>query len=292
MSHNELLSNWKKLKISDTGRINSANYTLHQAVQTIALAGKQLITQQADDSNTNMKWHHELNSFVGNWIDGKIRFRIGFDVINFRFQNMDIRKHIISEFPLAGKTKLQAFEWLKEQAENYCLSGFKLKNELLNEPSSHDSSRDTTFVLPEKELLEELCFYRANADLLLRTFYCKYEHASRIRIWPHHFDTGSYIPMKYDENGIAQKSFSIGMATPDELINDHYFYITTWTNNKIEYSILPEFSGKGSWNTKGWTGAVLPLSRIIEQQSSEQQVDIATQFFSEGIDFALKLLKL
>ena len=94
---------------------------------------------------------------------------------------------------------------------------------------------------------------------------------SPIRVWPHHFDTGAYAPL--GDTGI---SIGIGMAIPDTLSDEHYFYISGYKDGKTIFPSSRNDLSLGKWVSEGFTGAILSTKDIIESE--------AVQFFQEAID--------
>jgi hypothetical protein len=70
MKPNENIS-WKELKLGFDETLNNVLLQQHHAAQFIALAGRHLIQQQADDSNTNMQFQADREWLVGNSFDNQ-----------------------------------------------------------------------------------------------------------------------------------------------------------------------------------------------------------------------------
>jgi hypothetical protein len=47
-----------------------------------------------------------------------------------------------------------------------------------------------------------------------------YDHAETVSIWPHHFDTGSLIPVLRNNKTEVTQSIGIGWAIPDGMIDE------------------------------------------------------------------------
>ena len=75
-----------------------------------------------------------------------------------------------------------------------------------------------------------------------------------IAIWPHHFDVGSFAIAAQDADGNMLNTVGFGLAPADDVIDEYYFYITTWAKaGDIDHSNAPKLPA-GSWNHKAWNG--------------------------------------
>lgn len=126
-----------------------------------------------------------------------------------------------------------------------------------------------TFKLNASEL-KELASLRTLAQSSLVATLKETGLESDVRIWPHHFDSGAYASLNDD---IA---VGFGLAIPDALVNEHYFYISGYKDhNGLDTSNFDALS-LGEWKNVGFKGAVLPATKINKDQ--------AVQFFTEAIN--------
>jgi hypothetical protein len=107
-----------------------------------------------------------------------------------------------------------------------------------------------------------------------------------LRIWPHHFDTGSFIPLGYNASGAVSKSVGIGWTIPDSMVDEPYYYVSFWTENPDESDIAKNIQPleSGRWITSGWTGAVLSHSDIIKYDTGDDQYHMVHGFFESTIN--------
>ena len=99
---------------------------------------------------------------------------------------------------------------------------------------------------------------RILAQSVLETFIEAQNLNSEIRIWPHHFDTGAYTIY----NDISGEAIGLGLAVPDNVCRDHYFYISGYKGHEvIDTSDFKPLS-LGSWSVNGFKGAILPATEI------------------------------
>jgi hypothetical protein len=105
-----------------------------------------------------------------------------------------------------------------------------------------------------------------------------------VRIWPHHFDTGTFATIARNEKGASSKTIGLGWAIPDSMVSEPYFYLSFWSENPINIENELEKLPAGKWMMPGWNGAVLGVSEIIQKETAEEQYSLVKEFFEVGID--------
>ena len=286
-----LYENWQLLDNKKIKELYNTINIQHKAIQLIALTGKYLIPQELDDGNTSLQWIPKRNLFVGKLIQANPVICFGLDVINFDLVLFNEGIDALSVFNLQNRSREEAFEWMKNQIGKFELDKNQLGNKMHYSIESNESSREKFFNPPDYSSTLEWCKYRTNANNILEFISEDYEFASEIRVWPHNFDTGVYVPLTFNDKGEIIKSIRIGLAIPDHLINEPYYYVNHFNNkDKLDYKHLRNFSFAGNWITNGWKGAVLRSTEIISQKTIEEQVNISITFFKEAIDETLKLI--
>jgi len=282
------METWKFLKPVDREKINHAGLVIHHAAQFPAMAGKYLVAQKPDDSNTNMEWIPERNIFAGNLIGN--RLKAGLDPLQLHLLILDKDHKTLHHLPLEKYTGKEVFEWMKEKLASHGLDVIALKDVMHYEIPPLKMNEDRPFKA-DSGLLYEWVKYRTVSNLVISTFSGYFNTASAVRVWPHHFDTGSTIPLEFDNKQEAAKSIGLGFAVADTYVAEPYFYINNQQKDGLpDYSVLPELGGNGTWNKKDWVGAVLPLSAITSRSTGEDQQALVYSFFNSGINQTLKLL--
>ncbi len=282
---------WDLLHKLDGDAINNATLTTHHAIQLVAAAGKYLAPPKEDDSHTNMQWIDEPALLAGSWIMGLDKFRVAFDIKEMDLIILNDGNMPASHLKIANKTKAIVLAWLKQQVELHGVDASKLNFKMHYEIPPHHTDEGKQFKMSPSEVIQELVNYRHNADRTLTWFSKKFKDASSVRIWPHHFDSGSYIPVAHDNKGAVTHSIGIGLAIPDDKIQDHYFYVNHWQKEKAaSASKLPSLDGVGKWYTKGWVGAYLPLSDITEISEAGGQAQLTHNFFTHAINASLDFI--
>jgi hypothetical protein len=188
-----------------------------------------------------------------------------------------------TEIPLVGLTKQQVFEQMKQNLAELNLDVSALKNELHYALPDHELDRNAAFSMGDQESIQENIYYRHNAEIVIANMASNFEKAEPVRIWPHHFDTGTFIPLRYNMDGGISKSIGLGWAMPDDMVNEPYYYLSFWSEDPIEdFNALPNLEA-GEWIRSGWNGAVARNTDIIKNSSASGQQAFVETFFNSGI---------
>jgi hypothetical protein len=251
-------------------QLNKVQLDLHHAVQLIAAAGIFLLEKQDDDSHTNMSWDAKTETFYGGSINK--RARVGFHVPSFSLKVSGPTGIELASLPLAGKTKEESIIWLQQALQLKQIDTTSLELKTHYEIPDHYTDQGVAFSGPDKMVLKELAKHRNNADHICSKVFSENPKASPPRTWPHHFDHGVYVPLEFDENSEPTRSFSIGYAVADGIVNEPYFYVTQWQkDNDIDYSNVTELEF-GSWMPKELKGAALRVSEIFDMDDQEKGI--------------------
>lgn len=291
MSLASIKSSWALLKPNDPKSLNTAIEQIHRGVQFIAMAGKHYIKNVPDDSHTNLRWLPREEVLAGNWIrERKGNFRFAMRSKDLTLVSYNANMEMVSEFALHGKTNSDTLQWTKDQFTAFGKDASQMKLDIHYDIPTHETDKGVPYKYETPALFAEMAKHRANSELALAHFAKSYKAASTVRTWPHHFDHGAYIPMVFDDEGNATKSFSIGMGIPDSASEEPYYYITTWSqagDNKYEnLSPLPT----GEWISKPFNGAILKASEIVKAKTAAQQAKVVTDFLKAGIIESKKIL--
>ncbi|MCD6596046.1 MAG: hypothetical protein J7L04_00055, partial [Bacteroidales bacterium] len=219
--------NWKLLSTPFNQGLNEALQQQYHATQFIGMAGRHLIPQQPDDSNTNMQYLPEQELLAGNELSNGLGLALHLTDLKLCF--LDQTGKCKNEISLVGKSKLQIFEELKKTMASLGIDVSKFKNELHYEIPAHQLDFGSSFSLKDKGLFQENTNYRHNAELIMNNLVTLYPNASSVRVWPHHYDTGSLLPIAYNEKGELSKSIGLGWAIPDGMVDEPYYYLSFWS---------------------------------------------------------------
>ncbi len=237
----------------------------HTAAQYLATAAISFLETKPDDSHTNLGWKngalhtHPLNST--NTI-------LSFDYNDFAliFTNDSGDQKSLS---LDLKTHAEIKYWLKETALLFGLKkGYEYK---LHYDLPYEKITDRfVFHKPANTVVELLIRQRDLAQKAIERILKNNDLETPIRIWPHHFDTGSFF-MLNEAIGIG-----IGMAIPDTMINDFYLYLSGYKGHvpiQLPSSIT---MSQGNYHSNGWKGFAYAVSDIT--------IDKAIAFYTEALE--------
>lgn len=257
------------LKPMDMQALNKAQQSLHQAVQFIAIAGAHLSPPKDDDSHTNMAWDTDSESFVGNLINN--RAAVALHVPSFSLKIFGPSNLELASLELHGKKREECLHWLSMALQLKQIDTEQLNLDMHYEIPDHPVMHGAAFEKADDELLSQLSIHRSIADRFAKQLLHQHEHASEARTWPHHFDHGTYIPFKFEEDDAIQ-SISFGYAIADSLIDEPYFYSTQWIKDgELDYDGAPELKA-GKWYPKGLKGAALAISEVFHSTDAEKTI--------------------
>lgn len=259
-------------------------------MQFIGLSGRHLIPEDKNKSNINLEFLPLEKIFIGKPLPQGLQ--IAFHPESHALQIRGSKLEIIKEISLEGQTFMNAFQALKTELDELKVDVSDLTTEQPYELPSDSLNDGKYFFTDETALIEENIRFRQNARLVLREIASEYNDTDPVRIWPHHFDTGSIIHFEKDQNGETIKSIGIGFAIPDEMVPEPYFYLSYWSKNSTSSLEIPQNLPAGKWMMPEWDGAVLPVSEIARIKSANEQFDLVKAFFEAGIKKSIALLEI
>jgi len=280
---------WKTQSLTYNIDIADALQQQHHAAQFIAMAGKYLIPQKEDDSNTNMQYLPDRGLLLGNKLPKE--WQIALDLTKLDLYILDKELDMKSEIHLNGKTKTRVFDDLKQALTELNVDASTLKNELHYKIPTHNLDKNLPFSIGDRQFFQENTSYRHNAEIILNEVIAGINHAEPVRIWPHHFDTGSLIPLARNDQNKVSSSIGIGWAMPDSMISEPYYYLSFWSENPdVALKNLPSLA-TGQWMVPNWNGAVLKHSEILSEKNAAGQHNLVRSFFTSGIKILNEKLK-
>lgn len=280
---------WQILSMAFNTEIESQLKQQHLAAQFIAITGRYLIPPKPDGSNINMQYIPEKKMLLGNaHPDG---WTIGLQLENLKVQVLDEKGIVITEVSLNGKTFHQAFQEFKTVLQNRRIDVSQFKTEQPYELPTTGLREGKYFAIGSDDSVSENIRYRQNAQLLISELAGQFSDVEPVRIWPHHFDTGTFATLEKNINSSASKTIGLGWAIPDGMISEPYFYLSFWTENPLDSMNELVNLPAGKWMLPDWNGAVLRVSELIQKQTAEEQYQLAKDFFETGIKSLLKKMK-
>jgi len=238
---------------------------MHLASQYLAAAGISFVAKKDDDSHTNLRYDAE-----GSYLETHPLSENGDTLaLNYSTFSLDwLSQDGMSTFSLDGATHKEAINWITE------ISAKRLNKEYTFEfhyDLPYDLKDYYTFYLEANDIAQ-LAQLRAIAENALEQIVRDNHLNSSVRIWPHHFDSGAYSPLKEND----QISIGLGMAIPDSVCDTHYFYLSGYKNGSaIDVKDFKELT-KGKWVNSGFMGAVQSVTNMNESDT--------VAFFQEAIN--------
>jgi len=272
---------WHTLTLSFNEQFYDALQQQHHAARYLALAGRHLLPQQPDDSNTSMRYLPPIESLIGNELAKDLHLGLHLTKMELQLLNQD--EKLINKFTLNGKTDNEIFKAMKKLLQNAGIDITKISNDLHFEIPFHPVADGDVFNTSDSEYFQENAFYRHNTEIILHEVVTDYPDAAPIRVWPHHFDTGTFIPVEKNEQGMPSKSIGLGWAIPDSMVDEPYYYLSYWSAESNHIPKSPDPLPAGKWMMPNWNGAVLPHSDILQTTSAEEQYKRVKSFFESGI---------
>ena len=243
---------------------------IHLAAQYLAAAGISFLEKRDDDSHTNLAYSIADHQIRTRPLNASHDF-LALDLKDFSLKW--ISDTISSSVELDGKNHAQVLTWISDIAKK---SGIEKAYEYqFHYDLPYGIDEDFIFK-HDGEILSLERKLRSLAQSILQTILSEYKMESEIRIWPHHFDTGALVFVNH--NGV---SIGLGLAIPDSLVDQHYFYINAYRGHvSIDPGQFDPLS-RGKWIKDGFKGGVL-----ASENADEERV---IRFFQEAIGSYLTL---
>lgn len=268
----QLSVNWIKLGGVSPDALADARLQAHWALQIPAAVAHSQVRPFPDDSHTTLDWLDRLQTLIGEEIPGG--FRVGLRLRDLQLRLMNKQGEDYATLQLGGRTLAAGIGWLQERlAEEAGLAGKPRVERPDYEMPGHAVGSGGRFD-PDSAALGELARWYANADRALQLYAAREPSASRVRCWPHHFDTATLIELGQG------RTIGVGMSPGDGSYRQPYFYVSPSPYPKSD---LPVLRGGGTWHRRGWTGAVLTGSKLVSNSSAERQVHSLTEFIGGAI---------
>jgi hypothetical protein len=274
------LPHWKPLGKVSPLRLVEARLALHHAVQLVAAVGRGLVPPRPDDGHTSLEWQTGLHGLLGQEVPGMRTWRAALRPRDLTLL-LIVDGGIVWPRDLAGRARDEAFAWLEEKALDLGAPHGRLAPHVPYALPEHPVGKGGRFALPGDDSLAEVGRWIADGDALLREVASGWPGSSPVRVWPHHFDVGSVLPLGAG-GGEDAASMGAGLSPGDEGIAEPYLYVTPWPPPEAGEA-LPELPAGGRWHREGWVGAVLTGSEIVAGGAGEAQAARARAFLEGAV---------
>jgi hypothetical protein len=281
MTTSSAASGWHLLNPSLSRDLKDARLQLHHAAQFATALGISYLAPRPDDSHTNLGWdarHEALRSREVRALSHSVRVAV-------RPRDMTLivllDGTIGQRFPLHGVTISQVEAALRSALAAAGLDGRRLTLRRHFELPTHRVAGGEPFDTSRAADFTELAHWYGNASTLLGDLRTRIG-SSEVRCWPHHFDIATLATIA------PGRTSGAGMLPGDEMYPEPYFYVNASPDPGPDRT-RRRLEGGGTWNTDGWTGAVLTGSRLTADAPAQ-----ATQvraFLDSAVEACADLLR-
>ena len=255
-------------------QLTEARVLLHHAAQLVAAVGRCLVAPRPDDGHTSLEWRPEPRALAGQEVPGPRPWRAALRPDDLALAVL-ARDAEVGRFSLAGHTRREAFAWLVDRAGALGAAVERLRLEAPYVIPEHPVGSGAPFTTGADGALAELARWFTVGDGLVRAVAAGWPGAAPERVWPHHFDVGSVLPLG---GGKGAPTIGVGLSPGDEEIAEPYLYVTPLPRPPADS--LPELPAGGRWHREGWTGAVLTGTEIVAAGSGAAQTALASAFLT------------
>lgn len=243
---------------------------MHYAARLLASTAEGFCDPAADDSHANLGIDADGASLTTHPLDvhGRaVSLELGSLELVWKLRGMERVR-----FSLIGQTMASAYEWLNASKPH---SAPTITEREFPDFPDHELGGTGAFMVGDPGRRVQLGRYFALARWALDGLANEVRGASPRRVWPHHFDLGTLIPVP----GVSA-SVGLGLSPGDGRYDEPYLYVSRypWPDP------LPEWHGLGHWHTTEFTSLVMTAT---EWQAAEgRQADTVLRFVQGAFAFA------
>ena len=283
-------SAWHLLGDVSPTALADTSLELHWAVQLVGAVPLAFLPSTADASHANLGWLKGASTFITRSVGRLHPMCVGLRIPEFSLVVLDAHGATTDELALSGKTLDDGYAWIARALEN---AAGKTDPGTFHRPGDdfpqHAVGSGAPFTGGDEEARSELGRWYDNALLVLSEVAQLEPGASEVRTWPHHFDMATLITLESADDRELMRSVGIGLSPGDSSYAEPYFYVTPWPYPAG--ATLSPLAGRGLWHTKGWTGAVLTGTRLVEGTDERTQAKRARSFLASAIPAGSRLAR-
>lgn len=202
---------------------------IHQLAQIPAKFNRTFVKAKDDDSHTSIGYGPVNRRLFSRWTNlTEARHILSLELETFTFVLLDDSYRRELEVVTQGKTYHEVEEELAHALNEIGIPSRGLVKPmhyeipdygLENEPIEHLSKAD----------FSEWTDLRALASYACHQIQAHFQVREEVRIWPHHFDTGIFVPLN------QKLSIGFGLAMQDKFVDTPYFYYTALHEGKTHW---------------------------------------------------------
>jgi hypothetical protein len=210
------------------------NYTrtdqrLHQLAQILAKFNRTYVASKEDDSHTNIGYDPINRRLFSRWtqqLDKRYILSLELNPISFALLDESYRREL--EVVCLGKTIPQIESELEHALSEVNSDTDGFLNPMHYEIPEYENANQPVENFSEEDLYE-WTDTRALASYACHQVQAHFQVREEVRIWPHHFDTGIYVPLN------DSISIGFGLAMQDKFADSSYFYYTAFFNGSTHW---------------------------------------------------------
>ena len=255
---------WTALRPNAARRLVDARLQLHDAAQFATAMGISYLKARPDDSHTNLGWDPRLEALASREI------RALSHAVRVAIQPRDLTLLVLVDsaigqrISLSGSTISQVEHALRSALAATGLDSRRLTLRRHYELPVHAVAGGHPFDTCRSDDFTELAHWFGNGALVLGELRARIG-SSEVRCWPHHFDIATL-----DAFGPGRSS-GAGMLPGDRMYPEPYYYVNAFPAPDTSQLLASRLEGGGTWNTEGWSGAVLTASRLEPDASAQEE---------------------
>lgn len=227
---------------------------LHTVSQLLARLGRTFAAPQEDDSHTNIAYDALGDRLVGRWVDTpKGRFTPVIRLSDWSFVWSDERRMPAQTIGQIGKTPREVLAEIAGRLGEIGLEEGQLFEPMHYEIPAYSEAKGSIRMIPFNEL-DVWREWRELANVACREVLEALQADGEVRIWPHHFDTGVFVPAN------ERVSIGFGLAMADQVSDSPYFYASAYlSQGEMNFAEAPSLPS-GRWvSGESFSGAILPI---------------------------------
>lgn len=286
-SFQSIVDRWPSLHPIAPEALSYATAMVHRAAQFIAMTGKHFLPHEADDSHTNLSWIGHGGYLAGHPIPTHRPIRAAIQPLTLTLALLDEVNQPIEVLLGVGKTKEELIGQWKEMLAAQGLEADRFALDLHYDIPAFETDEGAPFQIVDKQAFQAFTHLRQAGYLVTAWIATLYAESSPVATWPHHFDVGGLMVLSQSEQGEPTRTIGYGMAINDELVPEHYLYVTHWqAAGRIEYGALPHLPMKGYWHQGDQVLAILPMSSLYTDPQPLHQASAARDFLESAIEIS------
>lgn len=258
-------SSWKNVGKVPPGDLIDARVGAHAGLLLAAIMGKTFGEPMVDKSHHALSWGKGGAVALVEKKGEKVTSCLSLEPFSL-FIVADAGESFES-FPLAGRSVDETLVWVARQAS---FLGFDANQINCDRSSFPGGLAARGSHIPGRGLeseFSELALYLTNANELLGQVGEELGGKEQVWLWPDSFELALTVPVKETKKGVT--SIILGFS-PGDLVDPDPFFFVRATPAPPGLTLLPP-PAKGAWRTGGWSGAVLPVAKLLELPQTEQE---------------------